>query len=226
MLIDTVLLDLDNTLLDFEESSYHALCAVYRQYGIEYTREQFSVYSAVNDRYWKAYERGEIPREKVFTERFAEYLPTVGVAETPEIFDRKYRAHLKEGFDLMPHAKELLDALYGKYRLYVVTNGDAYSQYARLRGAGIMSYFDNIFVSEELGCKKPEKGFFDKVFAVIGEECRSTSLLVGDSLSSDMQGGRNSAIRTCLYAVSCEPDERCDDVIYDLMELPDLLLSL
>ena len=80
-----------------------------------------------------------------------------------------------------------------------------------------------MFISEQLGCKKPEKEFYDKVFAIIGEEYRTCSLMVGDSLTSDMQGGRNAGIPTCYYGKPENADERCDYVIEDLLQLPDVL---
>ena len=80
-----------------------------------------------------------------------------------------------------------------------------------------------MFISEELGCSKPEKGFYDKVFEIVGQEYRACSLMVGDSLTSDMQGGRNAGIPTCLYGRREKADARCDYVIEDLLELLPLL---
>ena len=90
-------------------------------------------------------------------------------------------------------------------------------------GCGMKSYFDAVFISEQMGCKKPEKAFFDKVFESIGPEKRNSCLLVGDSLSSDMQGGRNAGVPTCFYGRPENADDRCDYVIGDLMDLLKLL---
>ena len=89
--------------------------------------------------------------------------------------------------------------------------------------SGVGQYLDDAFISEELGCRKPEAAFFDRVFAAIGEEYRACSLLVGDSLSSDMQGGRNAGIPTCFYGDPAKADERCDYVITDLLQLKRIL---
>ena len=83
--------------------------------------------------------------------------------------------------------------------------------------------FDYVFISEQLGTKKPEKDFYDKVFAQIGESRRKSALMVGDSLSSDMQGGRNAGIPTCFYGTRENADERCDYVIEDLLDLLPIL---
>lgn len=123
----------------------------------------------------------------------------------------------------MPHCRELLEALHGKYKVFIVTNGDAFAQRSRIERSGLAHLFDGVFISEELGCSKPEKGFYDKVFEIVGQEYRACSLMVGDSLTSDMQGGRNAGIPTCLYGRREKADARCDYVIEDLLELLPLL---
>ena len=119
----------------------------------------------------------------------------------------------------MPHCRELLEALHGKCRVYVVTNGDTFAQESRIARSVLAHLFDGVFISEQLGCRKPEKVFFDRVFSIIGDELRSRAILVGDSLSSDMQGGRNAGIATCYYGKAENADDRCDYVIGDLLEL-------
>ena len=87
----------------------------------------------------------------------------------------------------------------------------------------MLPYFDGVFISEDVGSQKPDKAFFDAVFAAIGEEYRSCSLLVGDSLSSDMQGGRNAGIPTCFYGDAAKADARCDYVAADLLDILPIL---
>ena len=77
-----------------------------------------------------------------------------------------------------------------------------------------------------MGCKKPDKLFYDKVFAEIGEEYRTCSIMIGDSLSSDMQGGRNAGIPTCLYGQAEPIAPLCDYAVSDLLDLSPLLASL
>ena len=96
---------------------------------------------------------------------------------------------------------------------------DTFAQESRIARSGLAHLFDGVFISEQLGCRKPEKVFFDRVFSIIGDELRSRAILVGDSLSSDMQGGRNAGIATCYYGKAENADDRCDYVIGDLLEL-------
>ena len=222
-----ILFDLDNTLLDFLASSYIAMTETFSRFGKpSFSQEEFREYAAVNERLWEQFERGEIEKETIFTERFRIYFSRIGFACAPADFNTHYLRQLALGTAKMPHCDELLQTLHGSYRLFAVTNGDTYAQESRLRRSGLDRYFDGIFISEQLGSKKPEKTFFDRVFALIGEEYRACSMIVGDSLSSDMQGGRNAGITTCYFGRRENADDRCDYVIEDLLELPPLLQTL
>ena len=180
-------------------------------------------YETYNNALWKQLERGEITRAFLFPERFRRYFAARGLDIDPAEFNTDYLNGLAQGYAFMPHCRELLEALHGKYKVFIVTNGDAFAQRSRIERSGLAHLFDGVFISEELGCSKPEKGFYDKVFEIVGQEYRACSLMVGDSLTSDMQGGRNAGIPTCLYGRREKADARCDYVIEDLLELLPLL---
>ena len=140
-----VLIDIDNTLFHFDESSYKALKKAFAAYGVDFTREMFHDYEALNDHYWKLFERGEIERARLFYERFDVYFARIGLKADGKEFDHLYRVHLSEGYDLMPHAEALLQALQGKYKVFVVTNGDAMTQDARIEGATVVLVDDVLY---------------------------------------------------------------------------------
>ena len=219
MRYDVVLIDIDDTLFDFRQSSFEALERAFARRDVSFTWEDMPAYEVYNDRLWRAFERGEIPKPLIFTERFRLYFAERGLDIDPEAFNHDYLLYLAEGYAFMPHCRELLDALHEKCRVYVVTNGDTFAQESRIARSGLAHLFDGVFISEQLGCRKPEKVFFDRVFSIIGDELRSRAILVGDSLSSDMQGGRNAGIATCYYGKAENADDRCDYVIGDLLEL-------
>ena len=219
MRYDVVLIDIDDTLFDFRQSSFEALERAFARRGVSFTWEDMPVYEVYNDRLWRAFERGEIPKPLIFTERFRLYFAERRLEIDPEAFNHDYLLYLAEGYAFMPHCRELLEALHEKCRVYVVTNGDTFAQESRIARSGLAHLFDGVFISEQLGCRKPEKVFFDRVFSIIGDELRSRTILVGDSLSSDMQGGRNAGIATCYYGKAENADDRCDHVIGDLLEL-------
>lgn len=218
-----VLIDIDDTLFDFRASSFDALRESFEAYGIDFTQQDMQQYEVYNDGVWRAYERGEMERQVLFIRRFELYFAERGLSIDPVAFNELYLQRLGYGTYLMPHARELLQWLHGRYRVFVVTNGDEKTQRSRIELSGLGGFFDGVFISDQLGCCKPERAYFDKVFAAIGEEYRTCSLLVGDSLSSDMQGGRNAGIPTCFYGTPEKADGRCDYVITDLMQLPQIL---
>ena len=223
MKYDTLLMDIDDTLFDFRASSFDALTGVFGELGASFSKEDMPVYDAINDELWRSYERGEIEKDFLYPERFRQYLSVRGIEADPVSVNDRYMKLLAEGRHFMPHCEQLLRALHGKYGVYIVTNGDTYVQERRIARSGMGQYFDAVFISEQMGCKKPEKAFFDRVFETIGPEKRKSCLLVGDSLSSDMQGGRNAGVPTCFYGRPENADDRCDYVIGDLMDLLKLL---
>ena len=119
----------------------------------------------------------------------------------------RYEEYLAREHVFVPGAPALLEALYGKYRMYIVSNGTAKIQYSRIAGADIGKYFDGIFISEEIGYDKPDRAFFSYCFSQIPDFSREESVIVGDSLTSDMLGGRNAGVRTVWFNPAKKRDE-------------------
>lgn len=223
MRFDTVLIDIDDTLFDFRKSSYQALVKAFSEIGFSFGEQEMREYEVFNNQMWKSFELGEIEKDFIYAERFRRYFASIGLNADPVEINRRYLLALAEGRNFMPHCRELLQALHGKYLVVVVTNGDTYAQERRIEISGMAQYFDYVFISEQLGTKKPEKDFYDKVFQAIGPARRKSAIMVGDSLSSDMQGGRNAGIPTCFYGKREAADESCDYVIEDLLDLLPIL---
>lgn len=216
MKYDIILMDIDNTLLDFDAGTKESLQKLLAHFGLELTEQRLARFFEINNALWTAYEHGEIEKSFIFPTRFQQYLGEMGVETDFLAANGMYADGLKESAVLMPHAMELLEQLKGKVLLCAVTNGVTTTQMPRLEKSGLDRYFDGIFISEQMGCKKPEAAFFDKVFSAIGDPDRSRAILLGDSLTSDMQGGRNAGITTCYLGT--DPDDRCDHVIENLTE--------
>ena len=215
----TVLLDLDNTLLDFNAGSRDALKDTFLHHGLPYSGEEWALYAQCNEALWKAFERREIPKSLIYEERFRMYLEKRKLQGDPAALNAMYLPLLAVHVHLMPQCMQLLKALRERgCELAVVTNGETSTAYKRIARAGIRDLIDWIFISEEIGHAKPSTEFFDAVFREIGEEKRKTSIILGDSLTSDMQGGKNAGIATCLYRLDAEPDARCDYVIDQLTD--------
>lgn len=181
MRFDTVLIDIDDTLFDFRKSSYQALVKAFSEIGFSFGEQEMREYEVFNNQMWKSFELGEIEKDFIYAERFRRYFASIGLNADPVEINRRYLLALAEGRNFMPHCRELLQALHGKYLVVVVTNGDTYAQERRIKISGMAQYFDYVFISEQLGTKKPEKDFYDKVFQTIGPARREHAIMVGDS---------------------------------------------
>lgn len=196
---NTVLFDVDGTLLDFEAAEREGVRHVLQSQGIEPTDELTSRYRCISGGYWKAFERGEISREQIMGHRFADFFETVGLAVDGAVLEQMFREQLNQHAVLLEGALEICEYLKGRYRMYIVTNGISETQYQRLAVSGLDQFFDDIFVSEDAMSQKPQRAYFDYCFSKIPDADPQQMLIVGDSLSSDIKGGNTAGIDTCWY---------------------------
>ena len=222
----TILLDLDDTILDFGAAEHVAIAKTFRQIGLEPTDALIDRYSEINISQWEAFERGEINRDQVLTRRFEILFDELGLALDAQACEDIYRGHLGVGHYFVDGAIELLEYLAPKYDLYIASNGVAATQNTRLASANIGHYFKNIFISETTGHHKPEKAYFDYCFARIKNFVPEQTIIIGDSLTSDIHGGIHAGIKTCWFNPKHKP-RRADIVpdyeIHALSELQNLL---
>lgn len=228
-MIRNVLFDLDDTLFDFHKAEKIALTKTLVHFGIDPTEETLALYSTINAAHWKRLELGEISREEVKVGRYRELFKTIGVECDPVKATAYYESMLAIGHYFMPGAPELLGELYRKYRLYIVSNGTAKVQEGRIGSSGIAKYMDGIFISQILGANKPDKQFFDICFAEIPDFSLSETVIIGDSLSSDIKGGINAGITTVWFnpkGIENDNDIKPDYTIKELSEVPGLLSQI
>ncbi|MEM9919916.1 MAG: YjjG family noncanonical pyrimidine nucleotidase [Bacteroidota bacterium] len=191
--------DLDNTLLDFDQSEANALRNSLLAHGIEPTEDVLASYHHINRACWTAFEKGQLRQDLLNDLRFERFVADIGSPVDHSTLSRYYLQQLVECRFPVLGAFELLRRLQGKYRLGVVTNGLKAVQRPRLHKNDMVSYFDSITVSEEIGVSKPHAAFFDHAFQVSGQPHRSEVLMIGDSLSSDIQGGADYGLDTCWF---------------------------
>ena len=228
-MIRNVLFDLDDTLFDFHKAEKIALTKTLVHFGIDPTEETLALYSTINAAHWKRLELGEISREEVKVGRYRELFETIGVECDPVKATAYYESMLAIGHYFMPGAPELIEELYRKYRLYIVSNGTAKVQEGRIGSSGIAKYMDGIFISQILGANKPDKQFFDICFAEIPDFSLSETVIIGDSLSSDIKGGINAGITTVWFnpkGIENDSDIKPDYTIKELSEVPGLLSQI
>ena len=197
-MIDTILFDLDDTLLDFTANELVSLSDTLSRFGVVPTGKVVEKYIEINRACWQRLERGEWTREEVLVGRFRELYEHLGVDKDPAATHAYYERRLSMEGTYIEGAKELLIELKKRYRLYAVSNGTEIVQEGRISCTHIDRYLNGIFISGVVGADKPSPVFFDRVFAEIGGKQENT-VIVGDSLTSDVLGGINAGIRTVWY---------------------------
>ena len=195
-----VLFDADNTLLNFDAAENKALAETLVNYGIEPDAETVQTYREINSDLWKQLEKGQIRREKLMSERFTRFLKAINAAGNGAEMNRFYLEQLSTHPDLMsPTVLDVMKELSEVATLAIVTNGFDKVQSRRVQESGLLNYLEDVFVSEKLDSEKPNRKIFDAALRALGVENREHVLMVGDSLSSDIQGGVNAGLDTCWF---------------------------
>ncbi len=207
-MIDTLLFDLDNTLLDFDKAEANALTKALSDAGMTVTDEVVSRYNKINLAQWKLLEQGRMTREEVKIRRFKLLFQEFDIKVSPQEVAKHYQTYLGQGHYFIEDAEEVLEKLSTKYRIYVVTNGTLSVQRGRLKSSGIKKYLQGVFISEEVGYNKPSIEYFEKCFAQIPDFKKENTVIIGDSLSSDIQGGINAGIKTIWFH---RPQDQTED---------------
>lgn len=228
-MIRTILFDLDDTLLDFKASEAEALRYTLRTLGLEPTQEITARYSVINQAQWELLEKKELTRAQVLVRRFEILFKEYSVQCNPQKAQDIYHHRLSQGHHFIGGAVELLEALYKKYDLYVVSNGTGAVQDGRIKSAGVARYFKDIFISERMGADKPDPVFFENCFARIPGFNKEEAVIIGDSLTSDIRGGNNMNLRAVWFNPRRLPGKEGifpDYEVQTLTEIPALLEKL
>ena len=200
----TVLFDADGTLLDFLKSEDEAVREAMAKNGITPTDAMVHRYSEINLSLWKRLERGEIAKDVLLYHRFELFAEEFGFTLDAQKMAQDYMYSLSAKGYVLDGAKELLEKLKDKVEIYIVTNGVAFIQRERYVRSGLQDLILGVFISEEVGCEKPNLQYFEYVAKHIPNFDPEQTLIVGDSLTSDMRGGIDFGIDTCWY----NPEQR------------------
>lgn len=223
-MITTVLWDVDGTLLDFHVAERAAIRALFSEFDLgECTDAMLARYAAINDSFWQRLERNELSKERILVGRFEQFFGEYGLdVRIAPAFNEAYQLRLGDTIVYRDDSLNIVKSLKGRVKQYVVSNGTVAAQAKKLERSQLGAWMDGVFLSEELGVEKPNAGFFEKVFAAIRPADLSAVMIVGDSLTSDIQGGMNAGVKTCWYDPGKAPvpaGYRVDYVISDLHEL-------
>ena len=185
-MIEFLFLDLDDTILDFRKAEYIAIGKSIGDFGVEPTDEVRQLYHKINKWHWEQLELGKLTREEVLVNRFGVLFGKLGKEVDAVACARAYEKNLSIGHYFLPGAEEAVDRLSKKYRLFLASNGTASVQKGRMTSANLYRFFEQVYVSQEIGHNKPSKAYFDACFASIPGFDRDKARIVGFSLSSDI----------------------------------------
>jgi len=228
MKYEIIIFDADETLFDFKRSERDAFKNTMLEFNIDYDENyHLKVYSEINAAIWKELEIGLITQEKLKIERFKRLSDSLKTELNEVEFAKSYMKHLSFASFLYDNSIDIVENLHKDYRLIIITNGLKDVQDKRIRKSIIAKYFEDIVISEEICVSKPDPKIFEHALSNINHTDKSKVLIVGDSLTSDIQGGINFGIDTCWF----NPNKIINKLginptyeISNLMELNDILI--
>lgn len=201
----TILFDADGTLLDFNKCEEMALQITFAAHQFPLTPKMQARYQIINNQLWSDFEQGLIEKPKILRRRFTQLFAEFGIDYDGLAFNNEYLDNVGRGYYTIEGAEEICKALQPHCRLYFATNGNVATQLNRIAGSGLKPYFLNVFVSEAAGEPKPSSVFFDYCFANIPDLDKSKTIIIGDSLFSDIKGGHDAGIATCWFNPGNKP---------------------
>jgi 2-haloacid dehalogenase len=221
-----LLFDADGTLFDYVRAEALALEKTFQHVGASFEQRYLDEYQRINRQIWQALEQKQITPDVLRVRRFELLFEKLGIAISPVLFSETYLKYLADCGELIEGAQEVLDALRAKYRFAILTNGLQAVQHNRLTHSAIRDYITALVISEEIGFAKPERGFFDATFARLGNPPKEQTLMIGDSLTSDIQGASAYGIDTCWYNPERQPRPSSPTITYEITHLRELIALL
>ena len=225
-MITNVLIDVDNTLLDFNKCAEEAMKIGFSKWNIEYSDKVFPVFLEVNDSLWSKIETGEIDKPELYRLRWKTIFERLDIDADGPLFEQDFRNIFSESKEPVDGAYDILDYLSEKYTVSVASNASYWQQIKRLTNSDMLKYFSNIFNSEQIGYPKPEKKFFDACFEKFGNIPKDEVIIIGDSLSADINGGAAYGIKTLWFNYDKIPvpkDSKADFIVKSLDEIKNIL---
>lgn len=219
--------DADGTLFNYDEAEGKALRNTFESLDLRFEDDYLDTYQRINSGLWQALEKQEITSAVLRVRRFEQLLEAVQLSGSADQLSSTYIEQLALRAELMDGAYEVLQALQGKCKFAIVTNGLQAVQRSRLDHSIIKEFISELIISEEVGAAKPQPAFFDAAFARTAARnerpAKSDVLIIGDSLTSDIQGGVDYDIDTCWYNPKAEARSADLPITYEIRHLHELL---
>lgn len=196
-----ILFDADETLFSFD--AFSGLQRMFSQHGYHFDAEQYEQYQAINKPLWLEYQQGNITAAQLQEQRFIPWANKL--AQSPRALNSAFMQAMADICQQLPGAASLIQALRGKVKLGIITNGFTELQQIRLERTGFQQDFAVLVISEQVGLAKPDIGIFEHAFALMGQPSREHILMVGDNPHADILGGMNAGIATCWLNHHAQP---------------------
>jgi 5'-nucleotidase len=201
MQYEWILFDADETLFHFD--AYEGLRRMFASFNVDFSPDDFTHYQSINKPLWVLYQDGKITARELQETRFNGWAKTLSVSA--QQLNDAFLQSMADICKLLPGAQDLLDALQGKVKLGIITNGFTALQTIRLERTGLINRFELLVISEEVGVAKPDSAIFEHAFERMQHPEKHRILMVGDNPHSDILGGINAGIHTCWYnAINAE----------------------
>ena len=218
--MEYILFDLDGTLMDFNMGEKKAFIdTIYSFTNKIPTDLECKEFSIINERLFNEFAKGNMKRIEFQQARFKEITDYMNLKADIEKFNEYYVKSLKYQADLYSDVLDILNYLKGKYKLFIASNGMDSVQRKRLEIAGILDYFDGLYISEVIGHNKPDLEFFEYIFKDLNDYDKDKYVIIGDRYDTDIIGGINAKINTILIS----RDKKEKDSIQSLEELKNIL---
>ena len=224
MAYTTVLFDLDYTLFDSDTSQREAIASTIAPLDVDH-ESAVETFLDINGKLWRDVEAGLITPNDVRTRRFAELFERLGIMADAEALGDRYVEALGSRGGLYPGARRVLEHLADIVDLALITNGIGDVQRQRISRLDLEQYFTSIIISGEVGVAKPGPEIFDIAFDSLARPAKDSTVIVGDSLTSDIAGGHAYGIATCWYNPGEHPANgvRPSHVISKLADLIEII---
>lgn len=197
-MIKAVLIDIDDTIFDFEKCSKNAFKKTLKKLDLSYEEKDFSYFNKVNYILWSKQKLGEINIEEVFTHRSIMMSKYFELDIEKEIFNDLFVEFLYDEIEMVDGIEDLLSYLWDKYQIYAASNGLYDMQVNRIKKSNLSKYFKDIFVSDKISYEKPDERFFKKIMDIT-KYSNDDLIMIGDSIKSDIIGAKNSNIKSIYF---------------------------
>lgn len=198
-MIKAVLIDIDNTLLDFNLSAEQAIKKGFKQFGLSYSDDVFFTFKKVNDMLWRSIEKRELTREELHLNRWNIIFKRLNCVFDGRVFEKQFLSNLDECACKIDGADDIMRYLSEKYRVFTASNAPSEQQIKRLKISGLIEYIEKPFISQKIGYDKPDARFFEECFKNMQPLLKEEAILIGDSYSADICGGHDYGLKTIWF---------------------------